>query len=164
MQVDNSKFYIVQERFLQTREKADWDYMFQEVYKCCISRAKKNVSGIKVQDLEGKALTAACDVMEHFLKDSSYRIEKLENVVYFPVLKAMCKPEEKFADRLISVDGYVDVHGEKGINGNFFHDYWQTVHKPYVKPPTGAEKDFIFNKKVYVQQEFDFEFDDEKKE
>lgn len=145
MRVDNTPFYEAQNRYLQDRNKKDWDFMFQYVYKVCISEAKQRCVGIHVRELKEKALNACCDVMEHYLKNPEYKIGKLENVAYFPVLKAMCRPEIKLQDKIGSIDGHIEAKGETGFDPNYFQRLYANIKKPKVKPPTAKEKDIIFN-------------------
>ena len=61
-------------------QKRAWDKMFLLVKNACDACCKTKAYGIRIQDLEGKALDAACKIMEDI--DNGRRPRKLSSYVY----------------------------------------------------------------------------------
>lgn len=65
-------------------QKKQWDVMFNAVYFSCCNIGKTKCYGIRVQDLEGKCLDAACNIMDDIMEGR--RPKKLSSYVYLYVI------------------------------------------------------------------------------
>lgn len=66
------------------KQKHYWDIMFKAVYFACCNIGKTKCYGIRVQDLEGKCLDAACKIMEDV--GEGRRPKKLSSYAYLYVV------------------------------------------------------------------------------
>lgn len=84
VQQNEDEFQEALHNYRLYNKKSDWDIMFICVQKACENIAKSKAYGIHIQDLEGKALDAACKIMNK-IKDG-VDPEKLSSYCYLWVL------------------------------------------------------------------------------
>ena len=87
-------------------KKSDWDIMFLCVQKACENIAKSKAYGIHIQDLEGKALDAACKIMNK-IKDG-VNPDKLSSYCYLWVIGEIWSAKHRRWEEAESFDGLFD--------------------------------------------------------
>lgn len=105
---DNTIFYDSYKNWLETSNKKYWDQMFIEVINCCTSLCKKKAKGIIMPDLEGKALDAACKVMQK-INDTKQEILSLSNFCYWYVIGSVYDRATAFHERCTSYEAIFET-------------------------------------------------------
>lgn len=99
--------------------KSDWDQMFLCVQKACENIAKSKAYGIKIYDLEGKALDAACKIMDK-IKDG-VNPDKLSSYCYLWTIGELWSKKHIRWEESKSFDGLFDNYSYYNDENDFMH-------------------------------------------
>lgn len=98
------------------KQKHWWDAMFNAVYLACCNIGKTKCYGIRVQDLEGKCLDAACRIMEDI--GNGRRPKKLSSYCYLYVIGSIWNKrhvEWERSEDLSTFDNYATEIDDEGF-------------------------------------------------
>ncbi len=97
--------------------KSDWEKCFICVQKACENIAKSKAYGIHIQDLEGKALDAACKIMEKI--KNGINPDKLSSYCYLWVIGELWSKRHRRWEESTSFDdlfsNYATVTDDNGL-------------------------------------------------
>ena len=99
--------------------KSDWDKCFICVQKACENIAKSKAYGIKIYDLEGKALDATCKIMNKI--QNGVNPDKLSSYCYLWVIGEIWSKKHQRWDESASFDGMFDNYMYYNDENNFMH-------------------------------------------
>lgn len=110
-------FQILQRDWFENGTKSSWEKMWIYVMDACSNSAKKQLKGVFTDDLDGKVLSATCDVMMK-IKDGT-SVNKLSSFVYWYVKGRLFEKKTQLAEKCLSYDYYVSSISEKESNYNY---------------------------------------------
>lgn len=90
----------------ETGQKKQWDIMFLCVQFACENMAKSKAYGIRIDDLEGKVLDAACKIMNKI--NEGVRPDKLSSYCYLWVIGELWSKRHRRWEESASFDGLFD--------------------------------------------------------
>lgn len=129
--VNNRAFYLAEEDYIKTRSKKAWDFMFQTVLNIALSTCKARATGLRIPDLEGKAMDATLEVMKRYTYPprqwynlvlfgtpelKPYRASYIVTVVRWAVVGAMFGKNLQLNERAVSRDQMLEDMAEKETN------------------------------------------------
>lgn len=129
--VDNKAFYIAENEFVTTHSKKAWDVMFRIVLDIALSCCKQKANGLRIPDLEGKAMDATLEVMKRYTYPPRqwynlvlfgepdlipYRAKYIVTVVRWAVVGSMYGKNLQLNERAVSRDQMLEDMAEKETN------------------------------------------------
>lgn len=114
----DNRFRELCEDYAETKSKESWQEMWMIVAKASESVVKKMLKGVTVNDLDELILDTTCNVMAKLKKEFTNKGEfvlknKLVTFCRSYALFPLYKPSKKFNDRVISLEGYNETHGDR---------------------------------------------------
>lgn len=106
VQQNEDEFQEALHNYRLYNKKSDWGIMFLCVQKACENIAKSKAYGIHIQDLEDKALDAACKIMDK-IKDG-VNPDKLSSYCYLWVIGELWSKKHIRWEESESFDGLFD--------------------------------------------------------
>lgn len=129
--VNNRTFYKAEKEYNRTKSKAAWDTMFTIVLDIALSCCKQKANGIRLPDLEGKALDATLEVMKRYTYPprqwynlvlfgkpelQPYKAKYIVTVVRWAVVGALFGKNLQLNERAVSRDQMLEDMAEKETN------------------------------------------------
>lgn len=106
VQQNEDNFQAALHEYRLNESKKAWDTMFICVQKACENIAKSKAYGIRIVDLEGKVLDAACKIMNK-IKDG-VNPDKLSSYCYLWVIGELWSKKHRRWEESTSFDGLFD--------------------------------------------------------
>lgn len=87
-----------------------WQVMFNCVLFACQNICKSKAYGIRIDDLDGKALDAACKIMEKIINDAETlgKCPTLSSFCYLYCIGQLWNKKNQRWDKSVSYEGYFD--------------------------------------------------------
>ena len=100
-------------------QKKQWDIMFLCVQFACENMAKSKAYGIRIVDLEGKALDATVKIMQKI--NEGLRPDKLSSYCYLWVIGELWSKKHRRWEESTSFDGLFDNYSYYNDENDFIH-------------------------------------------
>lgn len=118
----NKEFYEIQEEWIKNRDQASWEKMYSIIYDVCLSTCKQKAVGIRIPDLEGKALEACCNVLQKYKEDEWFRCKSLESVVHWAAIPPLLNKNLQLEERTYSYEEILEKRLEQEEQYDFLND------------------------------------------
>lgn len=99
------KFYVLQDKYNETKSRSAWNEMYLIVLRAVTAAIKQKLVGLpKRNDIDELSLDATNRIMNRYLKPEGYHVQYLLATARFAAVGVLYDKKLQFNDQLLSLD------------------------------------------------------------